>query len=377
MQIERVSVAGLSGATPAGGWAIELRPDDVVHTLVTVHTDTGLTGVGSAYSDDRLVRAAIEVLSPLLIGECALEPERVSEKLHQHTFWLGRGGTLTHAISGIDMALWDILGKACDQPVGRLLGGRYRDRVRPYASLLMDEPAVLADHLAALVAQGFSAYKIGWGPFGRRSHRLDEAMVRSAREAIGPDALLMVDAGASDGFWPHGYTWALRTAAMLAAYDVEWFEEPLAPDDLHGYAELRRHTTVKIAGGEVLTRRQAFLPWLEARALDIVQPDVTKVGGISEQRRIARAAEDHGVAFVGHGWNTAVGLAADLQVASALPHTELVEYKTGSAYVDDLSVEGFALDDDGMLAVPTRPGLGVTLDPDALARYARTVEVTA
>jgi D-galactarolactone cycloisomerase len=377
MQIERIDVVGLAGATPAGGWTVDLRPDDVVHTLLTVHTDEGLAGVGSVYSHDGLVRAAVDVLAPLVIGEHALEPERVSEKLHQQTFWLGRGGTLTHAISGIDMALWDILGQATGQPVGRLLGGRHRDRVRPYASLLMDEPEALAEQLTELVEQGFSAYKIGWGPFGRRSHRLDEQIVSRARDAVGADALLMVDAGASDGFWPHGYKWALRTATMLSVYGVEWFEEPLPPDSLGDYADLRRVSPVKIAGGEVLTRRQSFLPWLAARAFDVVQPDVTKVGGISEQRRIAHAAEDHGIAFVGHGWNTAVGLAADLQIASALPHTELVEYRTGSPYVDDLGIEGFELDADAMLAVPDRPGLGITLDPDALARYARRAQVPA
>ena len=377
MQIEGIDVVGLSGATPRGGWAVELEPDDVVHTLVTVRTDEGISGVGSVSSHDRLVSAAVEVLAPLLIGEHALEPERVSEKLHQHTFWLGRGGTLTHAISGIDTALWDILGKATNQPVGRLLGGRYRDRVRPYASLLMDEPDPLAERLTELVEAGFTAYKIGWGPFGRRSPRLDEQMVARAREVVGAEALLMVDAGASDGFWPPGYKWALQTAAMLADHGVEWFEEPLPPDSLDDYADLRRRSPVKIAGGEVLTRRQAFLPWLKARALDVVQPDVTKVGGISEQRRIAHAAEDHGIAFVGHGWNTAVGLAADLQIASALPNSELIEYRTGSPYVDELSGYAFELDGDGMLAVPDRPGLGVTLDPDALARYRRSAEVTA
>ena len=377
MQIERIDVIGLSGATPPGGWAIDLRPEDVVHTLVTVHTDEGLAGVGSVYSHDGLIRAAVDVLAPLAIGEQPLEPARVAERLHQHTFWLGRGGTLTHAISGIDMALWDILGKATSQPVGRLLGGRYRDRVRPYASLLVDEPDALAEHLAALVEQGFTAYKIGWGAFGRHSHRLDEQIVSRARDVVGPDALLMVDAGASDGFWPHGYKWALRTATMLSDYGVEWFEEPLAPDSLEDYADLRRHSPVKIAGGEVLTRRQSFLPWLQARAFDVVQPDVTKVGGISEQLRIAHAAEDHGIAFVGHGWNTAIGLAADLQVASALPHTELIEYRTGSPYVDDLTIDAFELDADGMLSVPDRPGLGVTLEPDALARYTRRAPVTA
>jgi len=369
MQVERIDVAGLAGATPRGGWAHELERDDVVHTLVTVHTDEGVTGVGSVYSHDALVRAAIDVLAPLVIGEQALEPERVSEKLHQHTFWLGRGGTLTHAISGIDIALWDILGKVTGQPVGRLLGGRYRDRVRPYASVLMREPDAMAERLGGLVEQGFTAFKLGWGPFGRHSDRLDEQIVSRAREVVGPDALLMVDAGASDGFAPHTYTWALRTATMLASYGVEWFEEPLPPDALHDYVELRRHAPVRIAGGEVLTRRQSFMPWLRAHALDIVQPDVTKVGGLSEQRRIARAAEDHGVAFVAHGWNTAVGLAADLQLASAMAHTELVEYKVGSPYVDELTVEGMELDADGTLAIPDRPGLGITLDPDALARY--------
>jgi L-alanine-DL-glutamate epimerase-like enolase superfamily enzyme len=241
--------------------------------------------------------------------------------------------------------------------------------VRPYASLLMEQPEPLREHLHELAAEGFTAFKIGWGPFGRVSDHLDESIVAAARDAVGPDAQLMVDAGGSDGHWRNGYKWALRASEMLAGYGVTWFEEPLAPDALEDYAELRRHAPVRIAAGEVLTRRQAFLPWLTGRALDIVQPDVTKVGGLSEQRRIAWTAQDHGVAYVGHGWNTAIGLAADLQLASALPNVELVEYKTGSAYIDELAAGGFALDEDGMLAVPTTPGLGVELDHDALARY--------
>ena len=369
MRIDRIVVAGLRGATPPGGWTSELRADDVVHSLVLVHTDEGLSGVGSVFSNDALVRAAVEVLRPLVIGEDALEPERVSEKLHRHTFWLGRGGSLTHAISGIDIALWDILGQACGQPVGRLLGGRHRNRVRPYASVLMRDPEPLAAELEALRIQGFRAFKIGWGPFGRQPHAADEAIVEAAREAVGPGAELMVDAGASDAFWPHGLTWARRTADMLAHYDVAWFEEPLDPDQIEDHAELRRTARVPIASGEVLTRRQSFTPWFRARALDVVQPDATKVGGLSEQRRIAWAAADAGVRFVGHGWNTAVGLAADLQLASALPHTDLVEYHPGSPYIDELTADGFALDPDGCLCVPERPGLGVELDPDAVARF--------
>jgi D-galactarolactone cycloisomerase len=308
-------------------------------------------------------------LKPLYQGENALEPERVSEKLHQNTFWLGRGGSISHAISGIDIALWDVLGQATGQPVGRLLGGRYRDRVRPYASVLMEQPQPLAEHLRAIQSEGFRAFKIGWGPFGRESHALDEAIVCAAREAIGPEGLLMVDAGGSDAFWPQGYKWALRTADMLANYDVAWFEEPLQPDALSDYVQLRQRAKVPIAGGEVLTRRQSFQPWLQNGALDIVQPDVTKVGGISEERRIAWMAKENGVRFIPHGWNTAVGLAADLQLASAFADTDLVEYLMGSPFIDEIAAGGWQLDEDGMLAIPNTPGLGLTLDRDALSRY--------
>jgi len=369
MKIREIRAAGLRGMTPEGGWSSEIRPDDCVHTLVAVITDEGLVGWGSVFSNDGLVNAALKVLEPLYLGENALEPERVSEKLHQHTFWLGRGGSLTHAISGIDIALWDILGKATGQPVGRLLGGRYRDRVRPYASILMQQPGPLADQLLAIKAQGFRAFKIGWGPFGRESHALDEAIVTAARDAVGPECRLMVDAGGSDAYWPHGFKWALRTAEMLADTDVFWFEEPLKPDALADYTALRRVAPLPISGGEVLTRRQAFQPWLEAGAFDIVQPDVTKVGGISEERRIAWMAQEHGVRFIPHGWNTAVGVAADLQLASAFPDTDLVEYLYGSPYVDGIVAEGWKLDAEGMLPISDEPGLGLTLDLDRVAKY--------
>ncbi len=369
MKIREIRSAGLRGATPEGGWSNELRPDDCVHTLIAVHTDEGLVGLGSVFTHDGLVRAALQVLEPLYRGETALEPERVSEKLHQHMFWLGRGGAITHAISGIDIALWDIFGKATGQPISRLLGGRYRDRVQPYASLLMDEPAKLKDHLSQVREQGFRAFKIGWGPFGRRDAATDRAIVAAARDAIGPDAKLMVDAGGSDAHWPNGYKWALNTAKMLADYDVTWFEEALHPDALEDSVRLREHSPVKIAGGEVLTRRQAFQPWLTAGALDIVQPDVTKVGGISEERRIAWMAQDHGIQFIPHGWNTAVGLAADLQLAAAIPTTDLVEYLTGSPFIDEITVGGWTLDADGMLPISDAPGLGLELDREAVNRY--------
>ena len=369
MKIREIRVAGLRKGTPKGGWTNELRPDDCVHTLIAVLTDEGLVGWGSVSTNDDLVRAALGVLRRFYEGQSALEPERVSEVLHQNTFWMGRGGSITHAISGIDIALWDLLGQATRQPVGRLLGGRFRERVTPYASLLMEEPEQMADVLLPIKAQGFRAFKIGWGPFGRRDAATDEAIVRAAREAIGTDCRLMVDAGASDAFWRQGYKWAVRTAHMLAEYDVAWFEEPLVPDNLKDFVALRREAIVPIAGGEVLTRRQSFSPWLQAGAFDIIQPDSTKVGGLSEARRIGWMASENGVHMVPHGWNTAVGLAADLQLVSAFPDTELVEYLRGSPFIDEIAAGGWSLDADGMLPIPERPGLGITLDMDALEKY--------
>jgi L-alanine-DL-glutamate epimerase-like enolase superfamily enzyme len=369
-RIRAITSVPLIGESPKGGWSAEIKPEDSVHALLAVHTDAGITGFGSVFTDGRLVQAALQVLEPLFIGENALEPERVTEKLHQNTFWMGRGGSLTHAISGIDIALWDILGKATRMPVGRLLGGTYRTRVQPYCSVLMEEPALMFEVITRFRKDGFRAFKIGWGPFGRAmSAKLDEDIVRAARDAAGPDTQLFVDAGASDAHWPHGLKWAMRTADMLARYNVGWFEEPLKPDAIDDFCHLRRTSPVPIAGGEVLTRRQAFQPWLVRGAFDIVQPDVTKVGGISEQRRIAWMAHDFGVKYIGHGWNTALGVAADLQLASAFPDTDLVEFIGGSPYVDGILREPFSLDSEGFLNIPDTPGLGVELDPDKVARY--------
>jgi D-galactarolactone cycloisomerase len=370
VKIRSITAAPLFGQSPKGGWSAEIRPEDSIHALIAVHTDAGITGYGSVFTDGRLVQSGLQVLEPLYAGENALEPERVTEKLHQNTFWMGRGGTLTHTISGIDIALWDILGKVTGMPVGRLLGGCYRKRIQPYCSLLMEQPMAMADVVSQYRAQGFKAFKIGWGPFGRAmDSKLDAAIVRAAREAAGPDAKLFVDAGASDAHWPHGLKWAMRTSQMLADHDVGWFEEPLKPDAIDDFCDLRRYSPVPIAGGEVLTRRQSFLPWLVRGAFDIVQPDVTKVGGISEQRRIAWLAHDFGVKYVGHGWNTALGLAADLQLASAFPDTDLVEFIGGSPYVDGILRRPFTLDAEGYLNIPDLPGLGVELDRDKVARY--------
>ncbi len=375
VRIIEIVAAPLFGDSPPGGWSNEIQPTDSIHTLIAVHTDAGVTGFGSVFTEGRLTQAAVQQLEPLFRGENALEPARVSEKLHQNSFWFGRGGTLTHAISGIDIALWDIFGKVTGLSVSMLVGGRYRDKVQPYCSVLMDEPPQMAETIAAYRDKGFRAFKIGWGPFGRRDDpRLDEAIVAAACSELPDGGKLFVDAGASDAYWPNGLKWALRTADMLAEHGIGWFEEALVPDALDDFVTLRAASRIPIAGGEVLTRRQSFLPFLSKGAFDIVQPDVTKVGGLSEQRRIMNMAQDFGVRYVGHGWNTALGLAADLQLAASVPNVDLVEYIGGSAYLDGLLTEPFELDSEGMLTIPESPGLGVNLDPEKVGRYTPNVE---
>jgi L-alanine-DL-glutamate epimerase-like enolase superfamily enzyme len=369
MKIADIRLTGLSGGTVEGGWAEELTPEDNVHTIVEVVTDSGLVGIGSTFTSSHLVGAAVKLLRPFLIGERADEPARVSEKLRQNTFWQGRGGSVEHAISGIDIALWDLFGKITSQPVARLLGGIYRTRIKPYGSLLFDEVDPLREKLMAAVARGFKALKLGWKPFGRRDAKTDELLVRTARETVGPGVEIMVDAGGSDAFWPHGYKWALRTAQMLAAYDVVWFEEALPPDDLAGFAELRRNAPLPIATGEVFTRRQSFRQLFEQQCVDVVQPDCTKCGGLTEAWRIAWSAYEHNVLWVPHGWNTAVGLAADIQLACAMPVAKYVEFLSPSPYIDELITTPFRPDADGFLTIPDAPGLGIELNRDAVKRY--------
>jgi D-galactarolactone cycloisomerase len=371
MKITEVRTIALSGATDDHGWPGGTDPNAQYNTLVEVETDAGLVGLGSCYTTRALVEAALHLLRPILIGNSALEPERVSETMRQTMFWLGRGGSVEHTISGLDIALWDLWGKALGQPVSKLLGGNYRDRIKPYASMLFDDPPQLAEKLREQVARGFRAIKMGWRPFGRVSRKLDELMVKTARETVGEDVELMVDAGGSEQFWPHGVTWARETARMLGDYGVTWFEEALVPDDVEGFKQLRESSPVLVATGEVLVRRQAFQPFITSRAVDIIQPDLTKCGGLSEGRRLAWMAADHGVLLVPHGWNTAIGVAADLALTASMPVARWVEFQTGVPYIEELVLPRLELDSEGMLRVPTGPGLGVELNPDALAKFAR------
>ena len=272
----------------------------------------------------------------------------MTEKLHQNTFWMGRGGTLTHTISGIDIALWDILGKATGLSVGRLLGGGYRTRVQPYCSLLMEEPEGDVRCRRAVSRAQASGLQDRLGSVRPRARRQARRGDRARRARGGGRCRQAVRrCRRQRRLWPHGLKWAMRTAEMLADSRSAGSRRRCGPTRSTTIGSCAALSRVPIAGGEVLTRRQAFIPWLTRGAFDIVQPDVTKVGGISEQRRIAWMAYDFGVKYVGHGWNTALGVAADLQLASAFPDADLVEFIGGSPYVDGILAEPFTLDADG------------------------------
>jgi D-galactarolactone cycloisomerase len=342
---------------------------DLYDVFLEIETDEGMTGWGAAFSEAGQVQGALAWLKRFVVSENPLEIERITEKLHQVTYWIGRGGAITHAISAINIALWDLSGKILGQPVHTLLGGCIRRSIPAYASILFHPVETLPERITAVRRKGFRFLKIGWEPIFRQSFAEDELLVRTARDAAGAGITLLVDAGGSQPYWPIRFKDALERARMLKDNDVYWLEEPLCPDDIEGYARLTDASPIKIAHGEVLTRRQSFLPYFKNRAMDIVQPDVAKVGGLSEMRRIAWLAEEHGIEIVPHGWNTIIGLAADLHLVSTLPGRSFVEFNVGNRLIDQVGEKPFQLDAEGCLPLPDGPGFGINLDRERLRGF--------
>jgi D-galactarolactone cycloisomerase len=332
-----------------------------VTSLVRVRTDSGLVGLGAAYSHPDLVRIIIEGnLRAHLIGEDPLRIEALWEKMYGLTRWYGRKGAAMSAIGGIDIALWDLRGKVERQPIYRLLGGK-RGVAPAYASGLFwqDDVSALEREARSHRERGFRRVKMRLG----RSEEYDAAAVEAARRGVGPDGDVLVD-----GSHRYSAEVAERMGRVLAAQRVFWFEEPFPPEDLDAYVALRPKLSVPLAAGENEFGTQGFREILRAGAVDIAQPDACRTGGITESMRIARMAAEHGVRVAPHTWSDAVALIANAHVVAAIPHGVTVEVdQTGNPSIDELLSEPLQIE-DGLLLLPDAPGLGIELNEATVHR---------
>jgi len=349
------------------------RADGTQDTLIVrVHTDAGIVGVGEVDSSPMVAKAIIEApmshaiargLAECVIGQNPLDVEVLWQRMYQGSIFFGRGGAVQQAMSGIDIALWDIAGKVYQQPVYRLLGGGFKTRFRAYASILFgNTPEETYEIGRRWTDAGFSAVKFGWGPLGQ-SEASDIAHVRAARRGVGEDNEFMIDAGLA-----YDTATAIRRAHQFAEFRPYWFEEPLSPDNYDGYARLVASSPLRIAAGEQEITLRDF-EHLLACGIAVAQPDVARVGGLTNARRIGQLTHHLSRMCVNHSYKTGVSIAASLHFLAALPNTYWLEYCVEQgALRQKLTRQAFAVC-DGYVSVPEEPGLGVELDEDVIARY--------
>lgn len=353
--------------------------------LVEVETDAGITGWGECFGPGNVAlanRTIVEkVIQPMIVGESPLNRDALWHRVYNLTRDHGQKGMPIQALSGVDIALWDIAGKVAGQPIHMLLGGAHRTRVPVYGYGMMlrrEDAASLAarftDEAAQIKAAGFVATKMKVGLGVRDDIKLAEAV----RAGIGDDYPFMVDAN-------HCYTTAdaLKVGRALGELDAYWFEEPIAPEDLDGYRELRAALAVNIAGGEAEFTRWGWRALLESRGLGIAQPEVCALGGISEYQRVLALCHAHFTPVVNHVWGSAIAVATNLQLLAAMPplpgglfpREPMLEFDTtDNRFRDDLLVEPLDIQQQvkatgGYVSIPTGPGLGVEPDREFIDRY--------
>ena len=366
MRIRDVTCTVLGGAPGSGRG----------YPLVRVWGEDGLVGIGEASPmTPGVTRAVVQhQLKPLLVGMDALDLEACWERMYVSTYKT-RGQGTSIAISGVDIALHDLAGKALGVPVYRLLGGLYREKVRVYASYMSRDlsPEDYAARAAAAMAGGFSGVKIKIGErfsFDARPAEEDETLVRAVREAIGPGAELLVDA--NSGYSVHS---AIKIGRMLERYRVFHFEEPIPYTDLQGMAQIAAALDIPVAVGEQQHTRYDFKDLLVHQAADIVQPDVTKCGGLSEGKKIAALADAFGKYVTTHTTSVGIGLAAHLHYWASTPACRYAqEFNVVASRERAPLLRSPLVPDNGYLRVPQGPGLGIELDEDLVQRAAREQE---
>jgi L-alanine-DL-glutamate epimerase-like enolase superfamily enzyme len=350
------------------------RCDGSQETLVVkVYTDAGLVGVGEVDSSAHVARAIIEAplshkicrgLAECVLGQDPFEIDRLIHRMYEGSIFFGRQGAVIQAMSGVEIALWDIVGKATGRPVYQLLGGGFRKTFRAYSSILFgDTPAETERIARGVAAQGFRAAKFGWGPMGQ-SEESDIAHVRAARRGLGPDIELMVDAGLC---WDTAT--AIRRARQFEEFGLTWLEEPLHPDNIDGYARLSARAPMRIAAGEEVCDIPEFRRLMDVGGVDVAQVDVTRVGGLARSKRIGWDSAERHRLCVNHSYKTGINIAASLHFVAALPNTHYFEYCVEQgALRQHLTRQRFPVV-DGLIAVPEEPGLGIELDEAIVARY--------
>ena len=330
-----------------------------VTSLILVHTDTSEVGVGSAYSHPALVHIVVEQLSTLLRG---FDPSAVDDlwsKMYRWTRWFGRKGAAMTALGGIDVALWDLRGKSVGKPVWQLLGGVTPSCPAYASALLWNTPDGLAAEAQRHLARGFRRMKMRLG----RSEEDDINSVKAVRKAIGPDHDLMCDASMR-----YHLKLAERMGRFLADQRVFWFEEPFAPEDLDSFAALRGTVGIPIAAGENEFGLQGFRELIERKAVDIVQADASRCGGITELIRVADLAGKANRKLAPHSWSDSIAILANANVVAATPHALTVEVdQTGNPFVEEILVQPLSIQ-EGRLSLDRGPGLGIELNWDVVNR---------
>lgn len=342
--------------------------------IVKVSTNAGITGYGEVDSNPMGAKGCIEGpfshttatgLKHAVIGEDPFLTEYLWRKMYRANIYGGRRGVAVHAMSGIDLALWDIKGKALGLPVWKLLGGGFQKTLRPYASTLFGAtPAETGERARRFAGQGFTAVKFGWDPMGQDA-KTDVALIREARNGLGPDLDLMIDAGLV-----YDAKTAIQRARAFEQYDPFWFEEPLLPDDYEGYAKLSAASPLRIAAGEEESERRSFLQLMDVGKIDVVQVDLTRCGGFTEGMKIAALAADRGLPVVNHGFTTYLNVAAALHYLASIPNTlGLLEFvvEEGTTLRHFITEPIRAV--DGRVAVPDAPGLGLALNEEGIQKY--------
>lgn len=348
--------------------------DDLV---VRIETDEeGIYGIGEVDAPPTVVKALIKAplshswakgLEQLLIGENPLNIAYLWEKLYQGSILYGRRGLALNTLSGIDIALWDLAGKYYGAPVYQLLGGKGSKSVRMYSSIYPfanSEEEVIEKCDRFVKKQNFSAVKFQCEPIGVDDKKAAK-FVRLAREELGDKVDIALDACMS-----YDTKEAIKFARLMEPFEIYFIEAALHPDNLLGYSRLAASTSIKIAAGEEQTSRFMFIDLMDRGQVDIVQPDVSRAGGLTETKRVADLANDRGILCIPHSFKTNIGLAASIHLSASSPNSPLCEMpQSESPLKKFLTNEKFVVNSSGLVQISDRPGLGVTLNEEALEKY--------